>query len=384
MLHRFLNSPFRPAVLLAIFFLFTQCGKHRVENDLNEPFEDTDIVRLTEAQFKYVSIQTTFLTEKSIATKLKLNGKIDVPPQNLISITNPLGGYLKSTTLLPGQQVKKGMPIAVMEDPQYIELQRDYLITKERFQVAKLDYERQRDLNANQASSDKVLQQAEAEMHNQHISMQALAQQLHLLNINPSSLTHATISRSIQLYSPIDGFVSQVHVNVGKYVTPSDVLFELIDPTDIHLNLKVYEKDLNKIAIGQRVTSFTNNTGERHEGHIILISQDVNNQGISEVHCHFDKPHPPLLPGMYMNAEVDTQTVLTEALPEESVVYYEGRYFVFIEVKKLTYQLFPVKTGAKEDGFIQIENASELKDKAIVTKGAYTLLMKLKNTEDEE
>ena len=137
------------------------------------------------------------LSEKNIGTVLKLNGKIDVPPQSLVSVSVPLGGYLKTSKLLPGTHVNKGEIIAVMEDPQYIKLQQDYLQAKSKLQFAELDYKRQRELNESQASSEKVMQQAQAEMNNQRITMNALAQQLRLININPNLLDENTISKSV-------------------------------------------------------------------------------------------------------------------------------------------------------------------------------------------
>lgn len=276
--------------LVLPLLLFTQCKGETTQNEKIETREETTIVQLTDAQLKHVALQTTQLQEHTIATVLKLNGKIDVPPQNLISITNPLGGYVKQTKLMPGMQIKKGEQIAIMEDPRYIELQQNYLIAQDKYQFAQLDYQRQKELNASQASSDKVMQQAQAEMNAQRIAMHALAQQLSLININTKTLTYNTISKSIAIYSPINGFVSNTYVNIGKYVTPSDVLFELIDPTDIHLNLNVYEKDLAKLEVGQRVVSFTNgNPDKKYEGEVVLISMDVNVEGTSEVHCHFEQ-----------------------------------------------------------------------------------------------
>lgn len=370
-------------VIACAFFI--QCKGNETTTEEITLQEETDIVQLSDAQLKHVELETTKLQEHTIATVLKLNGKIDVPPQNLISVTNPLGGYVKQTKLMPGMHIKKGEQIALMEDPRYIELQQNYLIAKDKYEFAKLDYQRQKELNASQASSDKVMQQAQAEMNAQRIAMNALGQQLSLININPSTLTHNSISRSIAIYSPINGFVSNTYVNIGKYVTPSDVLFELIDPSDIHLNLKVYEKDLDKLEVGQRVVSYTNNNpSKKHEGEIVLISMDVNTEGTSEVHCHFENFEKNLLPGMYMNAEIDTHSAQTKALPEESVVYFEAKHFVFIEVSKQTYQMVPVEIGETENGFTAIRNADALIGKTIVSKGAYTLLMKLRNTEEEE
>lgn len=374
-------------IALGCTVFFTQCKKEQTTEEAKPTTVETNTttVHLTDAQMKNAALEFGALTERHIATTLKLNGKIDVPPQNLISVTNPLGGYLKFTKLLPGMHVKKGELIATMEDPQYIQLQQNYLIAKDKYEFAKLDYNRQKDLNASQASSDKVMQMAQAEMNNQRITMNALAQQLSLINISTGSLTHSNISRTVNIYSPINGFVSTVLVNVGKYVTPSDVMFELINPSDIHLNLKVYEKDLNKLEIGQRVVSYTNGAPDKkYEGEIVLISMDVNAEGASEVHCHFEEFDKKLVPGMYMNADIDTHAAVTQALTDDSVVYFEGQNYVFVETAKQTYVMTPIKIGAKEEGYTQILNPEAIANKKIVTKGAYTLLMKLKNTEEEE
>ncbi|WP_262904318.1 efflux RND transporter periplasmic adaptor subunit [Chryseobacterium rhizoplanae] len=346
--------------------------------------KDENVVTLTEAQLKNAPIATTTLSLQKISSLLKLNGMIDVPPQNLVSVSIPLGGYLKSSSLLPGKPVSKGQVIAVIENPQFIQLQQDYLMARSKMHFAELDYNRQKTLNQSQATSDKVMQQAQSEMNSQKILMNSLAQQLRLININPASLNSGNIKKNVPVYSSINGFVSKVNVNIGKYVNPSDVLFELINPDDIHLNLKVYEKDLGNLKMGQRFTAYTNAAPDKkYYGEIILISKDVNPGGMAEVHCHFEKYDQSLVPGMYMNAEIETSTSFSNAVPEESIVNFEGKDFVFVEEKARTYRLTPVTLGETENGFIQILNTDDFKNKKIVTKNAYTLLMKLKNTADE-
>lgn len=343
-----------------------------------------NIVTLTDAQLKNAPIETTQLSMQNISTVLKLNGVIDVPPQNLVSVSIPLGGYLKSTGLLPGMPVTKGKVIAVIENPLFIQLQQDYLMAQSKMHFAELDYKRQKTLNQSQASSDKVMQQAQSEMNNQRIMMNSLAEQLRLINIQPETLKSGNIRKSVPVYSTINGFVSKVNVNIGKYVNPSEVLFELINPDDIHLNLKVYEKDLERLKKGQRFVAYTNaEPNKKYHGEILLISKDIASGGIAEVHCHFDAYDHSLIPGMYMNAEIETSTSFSNAVPEESVVSYEGKDFVFVENKKQTYQLTPVSVGEMENGFVQILNFNDFNGKKIVTKNAYALLMKLKNSEGE-
>lgn len=372
-------------VAIVGLLLLSQCKEATTVEKQAVVTADGNSVILTDAQFKNAALETIQLSEKNIATVLKINGRIDVPPQSLVSVSVPLGGYLKSTQLLPGMHVNKGETIAMIEDPQYIQLQQDFLQAKSKLHFAELDYQRQRELNQSQAVSDKVMQQAQSEMSSQRITMNALAQQLRLININPDKLTERTISRVVPLRSRIDGFVSKVNANIGKYVTPSDVLFELIDPSDIHLNLHVFEKDVSKLSIGQKVIAYSNSVpGKKYEGEIILISKDLNSDGITEVHCHFEKYDKSLMPGTYMNAEVETKAALSYAIPEESIVSFEGKDYVFVETAKEKYKMTPVTVGEKANGFIQIINHADFTGKRIVSKNAYTLLMKLKNTSDEE
>lgn len=372
-------------ILITILFFVAGCSnKTAVQEKTTEAVPSGNII-LTDAQLKNAGIETVTLVQKQMAATLKVNGRIDVPPQNLISVSVPLGGYLRSTKLLPGMHVSKGEVIATMEDQQYVQLQQDYLLAKSKLHFAELEYNRQKELNEGQASSDKITQQAQAEVASLKITLNALAEKLKLININPAGLSAGTISRSINIYSSINGFVSRVNVNIGKYVNPADVLFELINPEDIHLNLMVFEKDVSKLAIGQKVMAFTNtDTDKKYLCEIILISKDIREEGTSEVHCHFESYDKSLLPGTYMNAIVETSAGIANVLPEDCIVSYENKDYVFAAMGKGEFAMISIKTGNKENGLIEIQDAEKLKDKTIVSKGAYTLLMKAKNKEEEE
>ena len=362
---------------------FTACNSKT--NTAPEPAAaNSSIVLLTPNQLKNTTITTATIQKRSINTTLQVNGQIDVPPQNIVSVSMPLGGYLKSTKLLPGLHFGKGDVIAIMEDQQYVQLQQDYLITKTRLHAAEKEYQRQKDLNQSQASSDKIFQNAEADYKALRITLVSLAEKLKLIHINPRSLSEKNISKSVAIYAPINGFVSKVNVNIGKYVNPSDVLFELINPTDIHLNLKIYEKDITKLQIGQKITAFTNNDiSKKYNCQIILISKDLSSDYSAQVHCHFDNYDANLLPGMYMNAVINIKNKNNFSLPEQAIVYFEGKNYAFICINKTTFKMIEVQTGNHENGFIEILNPTDNKNANFVTTGAYTLLMTLKNKPEE-
>lgn len=372
--------------LILIFSLATllfSCEAKKTESTV-ETKTETNVITLTEAQLKNVQIATSQIEQKQISSTLQLNGRIDVPPQNMVSVSVPLGGYLKSTKLLPGMHVNKNEVIAVIEDNQYIQLQQEYLTAKAQNSFLESEYNRQKELNESKASSDKVFEQARSSFQSQKILIKALEEKLKLVHINVANLNEHSISKSINVYSPIDGFVTKVNENIGKYITPGDVLFELVNPTDIHLNLKIFEKDLDKVFIGQQVISYTNNNpNKKFQGDIILISKDVAPGGTTEVHCHFDNYDKGLLPGMYMNAEIELKNELRDVLPDEAFVRFEGKEYVFEKTGKNRFEMIEVKIGESENGFTEIISDKDLSGKPIVIKGAYTLLMSLKNTEEE-
>jgi len=368
-------------ILLLAFIIVSSCSTNNIEKTEATPINE-DIVNLTEAQYKNADIKIEKLEARQISTILKLNGKIDVPPQNMVSVSTPFGGFLKASKLLPGMPVKKGEILATMEDQQYIQLQQDFLTAKIKLNYFENEYNRQKELNQSKASSDKTFQQTEMEYNTQKISVSALGEKLRLININPLSLNESNLSRTINVYSSIDGFVSKVNVNIGKYVNPSDVLFELINPEDIHLNLKVFEKDLDKISIGQKLIAFNNNQPDKkHKCEIILISQDLSADRSVDVHCHFVDYDKTLLPGMYMNAEIEINLTNASTISADAVVSFEGKDYVFIVKDKFTFRLVEVLKGSSENGYTEIITTAgkSLNNLQVVTKGAYSLLMQLKN-----
>ncbi len=370
-------------LLLLSLSLLAACGEKKTTTTASVAPVNESAVTLNETQMKNAGITTAKMEVKEMSSILKLNGMIDVPPQNMVSVSVPLGGYLKSTKLLPGMHIIKGEIIAVMQDQQYIQLQQDYLTAKAKIPFLEKEYERQKELNQSQASSDKVFQQAESNYRSQRILLTSLAEKLKLAGISVSSINDSKIEASVNIYSPITGYVSKVNVNIGKYVAPTEVLFELINPTDIHLALKVFEKDLDKLFIGQKLLAYTNNNPEKkYECEILLIGKDLTEDRNTDVHCHFETYDKSLIPGTYMNAEVEVRTNRSFVLPAEAIVRFENKEYVYKEKSEKQFEMIEVKTGISENGYLQIISPGDtgFTSGNFVIRGAYSLLMMMKNT----
>ncbi len=312
--------------------LFSCTSSKREKEPGQEAVIDQNAVTLTASQIRSAGLETDTVEIKEIGSHLRVAGKVDVPPQNMVSVSFPLGGYLKSTNLLPGVYIRRGAILGVLEDIQFIQIQQDYLTAKSRMEFLQSDYLRQQQLNASKASSDKTFQQATSDYKSQQIQVSALEQKLSLIGINPEKLAATNISKEVNIYSPINGYVTKVNVNIGKYVSPTDVLFELVNPSDIHLVLTVFQKDIEDLKIGQKVLTFTNSDSARKiPATILLISQDIAADGTTEVHCHFDEATHMLIPGMFMNATINiknrksvTFTGICRCELSEQTLYFSG------------------------------------------------------------
>lgn len=384
--------------------LITSCNTETKEAPFEEHHEEEEetIVELTGAQIQSAGVKLGKIEEKQISGTIRVNGVLDVPPQQLVSISAPLGGFLKSTSLLQGSRVSKGQLIATIENLEFIQIQQDFLEAKGSFEFAKADYERQQELAEQNVNSEKTLQQAKSNFTSWQARYAGLREKLKVLNLNATSIEAGNVRSTINLYSPIDGYVTEVNVNIGKFVNPTDVLFEIVDTEHLHAELIVFEKDVPKLKIGQKVRFTLANESKERLATVYLIGREISEDRTIRIHCHIDEEDKELLPGMYLNAVVEAGGLIVPALPAEAVVGYQGKKYVFMVTEETHqeeegdskesesagegqhFQIVEVRTGNSEFGFIELTSLGPLtEDSQIAIEGAYALLSAMKNSEEE-
>src|SRR5690606_41144527 len=140
----------------------------------------------------------------------------------------------------------------------------------------------------------------------------------------------------------------------------------------LHLNLKVFEKDWDKISIGQSLTAYTNSNPEKkYGGEIILIGKNISQDRAVEVHAHFTENNAKLIPGLYMNAEVPIHEIKALALPEESVVTFEGKHYVFEVLVKNSFRMTAVEIVSSGEGRIECVYENQLSGNKIYHTDVY-------------
>jgi cobalt-zinc-cadmium efflux system membrane fusion protein len=101
------------------------------------------------------------------------------------------------------------------------------------------------------------------------------------------------------------------------------------------------------------------------------------------VHCHFETYEHDLIPGTYMNAEISIKNAKAFVLPEDAIVLFENKQYAFIKIDANQFKMTELQVGNTENGFTEVLLADKLTNSEFVVKGAYSLLMSLKNKVDE-
>ncbi|MCQ9633439.1 efflux RND transporter periplasmic adaptor subunit [Chryseobacterium sp. WG23] len=368
----------------SVLILSSCSGKKEEEKTVYENTKFTkgneNTVHFTEKQVQSVGISTTSIQDRNMEKLVKLNGKAEIAPSHISSVSSIMGGHIKSINVINGSHFSKGQVLAVVEDPQFIQLQQDYLVTKAQLEAARLNFNRQKDLNTSKASSDKTMQTAQADYSTLQATLKGLEEKLRIIGISAKGLHTGNISSRINIYAPFSGFVSKISVNNGQYINPADTLFELVNPAGLLLELKVFENDVNDVKAGQEILVYNNQKPDvKYNAKIISVVPSIENGGSATAVAKLSAVNPEFVKGMYINAEVNISNRNTQGLPNEAVVSYENKNYVFEDLGKSNYKMIPVVTGIADDQFTEILKADFLKDKKIVQKGAYSLLMLLKN-----
>jgi membrane fusion protein, heavy metal efflux system len=362
-------------VILASFILSCNSKTEKKQAD-KAPIAE---FKLTQKQFENAKIKLGTISSVFLSEEIKSNGLIEVPPQNLASVSTPMAGYVKSTVVLPGSHVHKGDILAVLEHPDYIQLQQDYLMAKSKMDLLEKDFIRQKELQEEQVNSMKKYQTSESDYNIIKAQVLGLQEKLKLIGISISDLKNGKITSQIKIKSPLNGNVKSVNVSLGKFINPTDVMYEIVDISHLHLELHVFEKDILKINKGQKIYFTVPNAENKvYYGYVHLTGKTFDNSTKTVlVHGHLkNEGNTDLIPGMYVNATIEAGNLPYKALPESAVLMVDGKEYVFCKVSQVNgfmyFNRYEVKTGIKKEGMITInENPALLKCNQIVTDGSY-------------
>jgi membrane fusion protein, heavy metal efflux system len=376
-------------ILFVSVISFTSCSNGAKQVSGSEEVLPDDIVEMRADQIKLADVELGKIEYRSISNILKVNGNVSVAPQNIATVCMPLGGFIKTTTLVPGNYVVKGQTLAVIENQDFVDIQLNYLEAKNKLSFAEADFKRHSELFKADVYSEQNLQQVTLEYKNQKAVLKSLEQKLLLIGIDPSKLNEDNISSSVNLVSPISGNLKSVNVNIGKYVSPTDVLFEIVNTDKLFISLTLFEKNADKVIAGQKVKFFINNETEEHNAVVTQVGKSVNDDKTFRVYAEVESSCRNLLPGMYVQALIEESSDKVISLPNSAVVNFNDKDYIFkfekdkveSDLQFTEYKMIEVEKGRSDAGYTEIRlPAGESFDVIrVVVKGAYNLLSAKKN-----
>lgn len=394
-------------LLLAFSVFIISCNNKPKESESIKVVEETkkdpaaeepesNVAILTEEQLKAIDVQYGSIENKQLTAILKASGVLNVPNNNKANATSLYGGVVKTLNIQVGSNVKKGQVIATIANPQFIQVQEEYLSITGKIVYAEQEQQRQKELNTGNAGALKNLQQAEAELQSLRTRKASLSQQLQLMGINPGTVNNDNLRSALVVSSPISGTISNVYSKIGSYVDVSSPVAEIVDNSQLHVDLNVFEKDLPLLKIGQVIHfKITNNATKEYDAQIFSIGSAFEpNSKTIPIHAAVKGNKTGLIDGMNITALVSLNNVTSPAVPTQAIVNHRGQDYIFIVTDKVkidtavgnttSFQMMPVVKGTSELGYTAITPVREIPANAkIVTKGAFFILGKLTNTEEE-
>lgn len=396
------NTLYIILTVLILSFSATSCGNkenhneedghaHDKETNTNpkEEHNEGEEVMLSSQQFEALKMKIDTITSRNMSGYVEANGTLEVPPQNEAAITSVVGANVISIEVIEGDKVNKGQVVAFLSHPNIIQMQTDYLNAYSNSTFLKKNYERQQKLYDAGVGSGANFQKAEAEYDASKAMVNGMAAQLKLLNISPKSVANGTIAQRVALRSPIEGFVQKVEVKTGQYVEPQTELFEIVDTHHVHADLMVFEKDVYKVKKGQKVTfNIQSIEDDELSAEIYSVSKTFeDNPKAVHVHAEIENKKGNLIPGMYIQGRIQTESTKTMALPESATVKEGDKFYVFSVVKEnndWSFKPIEVILGAKDGDWIAVQFSEEIEPNTkFAYNNAYYLIAEMKKGETE-
>ena len=377
--------------LICFLFLLASCNDKKVETEEHtEEEENKTEVALTVAQFKTVGIVTGSLENRNLNTIIKANGYTAVPPQNMANISTLISGVIKDIYVLEGTFVNKGKTLATVQNLEVVEMLEDYKSATANIEYLQLEYNRQKILSDENVNPRKVFQEVKSKLAVEKARAQASKTKLQALNVSLNSN-----SSLIPIVSPISGYVGKISVSKGAFAETGLTLFEVVDNSQMHLDLNVYEKDLGNISVGQTIDFILTNQGNKSiKATIFGINKSFSNESKTvAVHAKINaNDAKELISGMYVSANININNATVPSLPKDAIVKDGEKYYVFIqeehheepkkanqEHNEVHFEAVEVITGTTDLGYTEVKFIKEISAEAkIVIKGAFYLLSAMK------
>ena len=372
------------ATLLAVgaFTYFQRPESDGHDHEEHEESDTFDDIPLTQQQVSTAELRMSEVQTRELDATLRVAGTLVLRPQSMADVSSLTGGVVRSILVSEGQRVSKGQVVATVENTGVVTLQREYFTALRESEAARAELTRQQTLAKAGAGVAKNLQQAETAARIADASLTGIGQQLRQMGISPKSVASGSFATVFPLRAPISGTVSRISASIGSYADMQSPLLAIRDNSAMECDLNVFEKDVAKVAVGDRVELLlANQPGRVLRGRVYGVNQYFNDAAKSvAVHVRLDaSPRQGLIDGMYVSGTIATGRQKCRALPSQAIVSTEGKSYIFAlngkpRGGKYSFSRHEVTTGVTSDGFTEVDLCEHIRpDSRIVTDNVYYL-----------
>lgn len=404
-------------VLLSVLLLtFGACGspeepvaeQETQSEEAEGHAEEEGTVRMSSQQMEAIGLQLGTLQSRSLSGNIIVTGELEVPPQSEANVSATVGGNVQEIKVVEGDKVRKGQTLALLAHPELVQMQVDLQEAASRLQYLEQEYQRQQRLYEQKVGSGRDLQEATSNYNTNKAQVEGLKSRLRILGLNTGSILSGKISQSVPVVSPISGYVQKVNITTGQYVSPQEQMFSVVDQSQLYADFMAFEKDVSKVNVGQKVRfTVANAAGKEYTATVYNMSPAFEEDARAvHLHARIEGSIENLIPGMYIEGRIATDSTTALALPEAAVVQEGEQSFIFIKTgeadaevhadeenhaeeeapatgeqttgKVWIFKLVPVVTGSSNNGWIEVKLLQPLPDSAqIAYTGAYNLISEM-------
>lgn len=353
--------------------------------------EGMNKVHLSALKFNNLGIKVDTLPIRSLSGGIYVNGRLALFPQHQAMVSAILGANVTAIKVIEGEKVKKGQVLAYLSHPNLTNIQTDYIRAYNQMQFLEKEYERQKRLYDEGVGSGKTFQQSLADYRAMKGEAIGLESQLKQLSINVRKVRDGDIFQHVPVVSPIDGNIEKVLVQIGQFVNAQAEILGIINIDHVHADLMVFEKDVYQVKEGQKVTFKVESVPSKTlSAKIFSVGKNFEqNPRAVHVHAEIEQKEYFLIPGMYINGKIHTQSTSVNALPEEAIIVEEGKSYIFMaevhqEDGKTEWMFEPleIRTGTSDEGWVEINLLEPLpKGVQVAWNNAYYLIAEMKKSE---
>lgn len=370
--------------IVTYLLVLAACSSNNSTDEIVLQDDVQDTVLLTEKQFQSSQMELGKIESIPFNDVVKATGMFDVPPENYVSVSSYFGGVVKQLRLLPGQRVQKGQTLFIIENPDFIQIQEDYLEAKSQLIYLQPEYIRQKNLVKDSVSSQKVFLKAQSEYMVTKVKLEAMAKKLKLMNINPANLNSSNIRTTLTITSPVNGYITNMNITSGAFLNPSANALTIVNTDHLHIEINIFEKDITKVKNGQPIRfSVQNNPNHFYNASVYLIHKEVDPEKRTiGIHAHLENEETLskiFTPGMYVEADILTSNVIKAAIPKDALVDLDGKYYALVLINKTkdgySFIQKEIKPGESNTTYTEILNLQDFDaNTQFLTKGAFNLI----------